>query len=144
MRRIDYRAVRWHRAVIKSGIAYFGIVFCAGFVLGSVRVLEVAPRIGALFAVLLETPVILGVSCIACRACTRWFRVPRRLSARACMGGIAFALLMCAEIGLATFLFRQPAMAYLASFASPAGALGLAGQIAFAMLPVLQMLQPRG
>jgi len=43
---------------------------------------------------------------------------------------------MLAEFGLGQTFGRAPG-AYLASFATPAGLLGLAGQMAFAALPLI-------
>jgi hypothetical protein len=45
-----------------AGALYALLVFLIGFILGTIRVLLIAPRLGETIAVLLETPVILGAS----------------------------------------------------------------------------------
>ena len=69
-------------SVIKGGAAYFALVFAAGFALGVVRVLVLAPRLGALSAVALELPLILTVSWIACGWVLKRFSVPPRAGPR--------------------------------------------------------------
>jgi len=63
-------------------------------------------------------------------------RQPLALAGRAVMGGSAFVWLMLAEFGLAMAFGRAPG-AYLASFFTVDGFIGLAGQLAFAALPLL-------
>jgi hypothetical protein len=48
--------------ILKAGILYFALVFGAGFVLGTIRVLLVMPRFGARMAELMEAPVMLVVT----------------------------------------------------------------------------------
>jgi len=127
---------------LKAGTVYFMLVFAAGFVLGTIRVLAVVPAVGETIAVLIETPVMLTISWIACRFIIRRFGVPAVLADRVTMGGFAFALLMAAEIGVAWLLGRRSVSAYLAHYVTVAGALGLAGQIAFAAFPALQLRFP--
>jgi hypothetical protein len=50
--------------ILKSGALYFALVFGTGFVLGTIRVLLVVPRIGTRTAELIETPVMILVSFI--------------------------------------------------------------------------------
>jgi hypothetical protein len=124
-------------SVVKGGAAYFALVFAAGFALGIARVLVLAPRLGALAAVALELPVILAASWIACGWVLRRFSVPTHAGRRLSMGGVAFLLLMAAELTLALASGRTP-REYLASFATAEGALGLAGQVLFALFPILR------
>ena len=124
--------------VLAAGIAYFAIVFAAGFVLGTVRTLVLAPAVGPVAAVALELPVMLGLSWVACGWLVRRFAVPPAWPARLAMGAIAFALLMAAEAGLALLAFGQSPATYLAGLGSSAGLLGLAGQVAFALVPVVR------
>ena len=127
---------------LKAGALAFALVFAAGFVLGTVRVLWVAPRFGPLGAVLLELPVMLAVSWWAVRTAVRRLAVPARPGVRAAMGGWAFALLMGAEIGLGVFAFgRSPAEQWQALLA-PAGLAGLAAQVLFGLFPLLAGAAP--
>ena len=50
----------------QAAAAYFGIVFALGFVLGTLRVLVLAPTLGSTEAVLVEIPVMLTISWIVC------------------------------------------------------------------------------
>lgn len=59
------------------------------------------------------------------------------------MGGVAFVLLMAAETILATAGFGLTIVDVVLGFAKPAGALGLAGQIAFGFIPALQLATER-
>ena len=125
-------------APILAGAAYFAIVFAAGFVLGTIRVLLIVPAIGELRAVTLELPLILGWSWLATGWLIRRFTVPKATKARLTMGGVAFALLMAAEIATFTLTQNQPPTAWPRQFLQPAQTLGLLGQIAFALLPLIR------
>lgn len=87
-------------AALKAVVAYFSSVFVIAFVLGSFRVLVMAPRFGEVVSVLLEAPIILTVSWVASRWTARRFGVARDVLPRLLMGAAAFALLMFAELGL--------------------------------------------
>ena len=80
-----------------AGCLYFVIGFLAGFMLGVLRVLVLAPRLGTTGAVLIELPVILLIAWVACRSLTTRLRVPPEPGARLIMGALAFALLLVAE-----------------------------------------------
>ncbi len=124
-------------APIVAGVGYFVVVFLAGFALGTARVLLIAPRLGEGVAVALELPLMLAVSWIACGwAIGRW-RVRGRTPERGIMGALAFLLLMAAELALALAFGRSFAQ-HLAAYATGPDALGLAGQIAFAVFPLLR------
>ena len=124
-------------SAIKAGVAYFAVVFMAGFALGAVRVFVVIPRIGALRAVALELPFMLTVSWTACGWVVRRFAVPYEPAARAAMGLVAFVLLMPAEAALALTAGGTLA-SFAASFATAEGALGLSGQVIFALIPLVR------
>ncbi|MDQ7010342.1 MAG: hypothetical protein Q9M29_00840, partial [Mariprofundaceae bacterium] len=51
---------------LQAGIAYFAMVFAAGFMLGIVRVMLLAPNVGETLAVAIELPIMLAVSWISC------------------------------------------------------------------------------
>ena len=131
-------------AALLAGMVYFAIVFAVGFVLGAIRVLVVIPRFGATNAVLIELPVMLALSWIACGSLVRRFGIPPRFGARAVMGGVAFALLMVAEAGVSVFGFGRTLGEHLAAYQTVGVQLGLAAQIAFALFPVLQAVVGRG
>lgn len=122
-----------------AALVYFAIVFAAGFAMGMARVTALAPRLGEFAAVALELPVMLVVSWFSCRRLVGRLRVPAHIAPRAVMGGVAFVLLMAAEMTLAVAGFGRTPVEAVLEFAKPAGALGLAGQIAFALFPLLQL-----
>ncbi len=124
---------------LKAGFVYFAVVFAAGFVLGTVRVLLLTPMLGKTGAVLTELPVILVISWLVCRWLVAKGPVPATLPARLAMGIVAFALLMAAEAGLAIFVFGQDVTGYLRSYQTMHAMLGLAGQLAFALFPLVQL-----
>jgi hypothetical protein len=126
-------------AALRAGIAYFALVFAAGVALGALRVLALAPVLGATGAVLVELPVILAVAWLACGRLTARIGVPAAPAPRAAMGGVAFLLLLGAEAGLGAAVFGQPLAVQVAALARPAGALGLAGQVAFGLLPLARI-----
>jgi len=127
-----------------AGVVYAILAFSVGFALGTIRVLLVVPRVGPTVAVLCEMPVILGASWWISRLCVARFRVSRAVAARLVMGLTAFLVLMLAEVTLAAILFGGSFTDYLASLATLPGAIGLAGQLAFACLPLAQArLAPR-
>jgi hypothetical protein len=141
---IDYGLNAGMPSAIRAGALYFAIVFAAGFVLGALRVTFLMPLIGELPAVALELPVILFISWIVCRRLIAQFSVPATASPRAAMGAMAFGPLVLAELGLSLFVFDQSAAAYLAHLRTAPGLLGLAGQIAFAFMPLVLLQQRRG
>lgn len=113
--------------VTRPALAYLGVIFALGFVLGTVRTLWLAPLVGPVLAVLL------GASWYwAGRVLARW-PLPTRQAALA-MGALAFALLLAGEWALGQAL-GQSSAEWLAALARPAGALGLAGQVLFALFP---------
>ena len=128
---------------LKAGATYFAIVYLAGFVLGTVRVLLVVPRVGELTAVLLETPLILAVSWTGSRWCVDRFAVPQKASPRVVMGSSALVLLLLGELGVSLFAFGRPWADTLAAFRSPPGLIGLSAQGVFALLPLFQAILPQ-
>lgn len=119
----------------KAAACYVLPVFAVAFLLGALRVTLVAPQTGPLLAVALEVPLVLALSwLVAGRVLGRW---PLALTDRLAMGALAFAFLMLAELALALAFGRTPAR-FLSDLATPPGALGLAGQIGFGLIPALR------
>jgi hypothetical protein len=118
-------------------MVYFAAVFAVGFALGAIRTVIVAPRMGETTAVLVELPIILVVSWAACRQIVALLSVPAGQLPRSVMGGVAFVLLIAAEFVLGIGLGRSLA-ATAAAYATVGGMLGLAGQVAFGLFPLVQ------
>lgn len=121
--------------MIGAALRYFLVVFASGFVLGTVRVLLVAPALGEVAAVLLELPFMLAISWLAARACV----VTRVSSAGAAAGAgsVAFGLLMFAECALAVALFGKSPAGWATELVEAPGLIGLIGQLVFAAMPWL-------
>jgi hypothetical protein len=129
------------KRVLQAAAAYVLIVFAAGFVLGVVRTLWLAPRLGAPAAVAIELPVILAVSWFACaRVLRRW--TPTRLEALA-VGAVAFVLLIGAELGLSVGLAGRSVAEHWALYRELSHQLGLMGQVLFAGWPYVQSRRGR-
>ncbi|WP_397534180.1 hypothetical protein [Roseateles sp.] len=122
-------------APLTFALRYFALVFATGFVLGTVRVLLVVPRLGERWAELLEMPLMgLAIWCWA-----RWLlrrQVLSRLQALAA-GGVALALLVGAELTLAVLLQERSLQDYIASRDPVSGTAYLLMLLLFALMPVL-------
>lgn len=127
-------------AAARAGAAYFAIAFAIAFVLGSLRVLFVAPRVGEFGAVLIEVPIMLTVSWLLCGWILSRIAVPGSIGVRLAMGAVAFVLLMAAEFALGIYGFGRTAGEIVSSFAGQPAQLGLAGQVGFALMPALRLI----
>jgi len=123
----------------QAGTVYALIVFGVGFVLGTVRVLLIVPRLGETTAVILETPLMLAASWYVCRWCVERLDVPRTITSRSIMGVVAFGVLMLAELALALLAFGRPFAEQFGVYVTGAGAIGFAGQVIFALFPITQI-----
>ena len=85
---------------LKIGLLYFMLVFGAGFVLGPMRILWLAPKVGARTAELLECPVMILVTFVAARWIVVRFRASKSCAVRLGIGAFALALLIGAEISV--------------------------------------------
>jgi len=135
---IDNEPAQWSPA-FKAGLAYFVVGFGFGFLLGTFRMFVIVPAIGEISAVMLEMPIILAISWFSSRWLIGRFSVPDRLPPRVVMGGLAFALLMLAEVGLSILGFGRTFAEHLASYRQVASILGLLGQLAYASFPSIQL-----
>ena len=88
------------RQILRAAGLYFVIVFGAGFVLGTIRVLLVVPRLGVRTAELLETPVMVAISFFAARWIVRRLAVRPSTTERFAFGLVGLALLVGAELTL--------------------------------------------
>jgi len=99
-------------AAIGAGSLCTFIVFLIGFVMGSIRVLLLAPRLGEMAAVVL---LMLTASWFVSRWCVDRLDVPHTVPARSVMGAVGFAVLMLAEFGLSVLVFGRSTTEHLAS-----------------------------
>ncbi len=127
---------------LRAGAAAFALVFVAGFGFGTVRTIIVAPLLGETNAVLLELPFMLLVSWVAVGwAVGRWN--VRSIRSALMMGAFTFALLLSSEIALAVMVFGQRWQDWATNLLHVPGSLGLAAQIAFALMPFFHILSRR-
>jgi hypothetical protein len=123
--------------LLKPALIYFLLVFGTGFVLGTVRVLWIAPRVGDEAAQLVEMPAML----IAIVWAARWTngRLPTAFgpSSRFFIGVIALGLMLAAEITVGMTLRGQSLIASLLFRDPLVGAAYYAALAAFALMPWL-------
>jgi hypothetical protein len=99
---------------LTSSAAYFAIVFGAGFVFGTVRVMWLVPMVGVRVAELAEIPLMLAVIVIAARSVNRRFLTGRDRYSRLIVGVMALVLLLLAELILGVmFLGLTPTDVFL-------------------------------
>ena len=89
---------------LTSSAAYFGMVFGAGFVFGTVRVMGLVPMVGVRVAELAEIPLMLAVIVVAARSVNRRFLTGRDRYSRLIVGVMALVLLLLAELILGVLL----------------------------------------
>src|ERR1700687_6117661 len=126
---------------LKAGVFYFAVVFGAGFLLGTVRVLIVVPRLGARVAELIELPVMLLVTIVSAKWIVRLLAVNSN-SSRLAMGALALALLLVAEFALVLWLRGLTIEEYLAGRAPVSGTAYYLMLVLFAVMPLLVARRP--
>lgn len=128
----------------RAGIRYGLLVFAVGFLLGTLRYLVVAPRLGQTAAVIIELPLILAASWWISRRLVAVHDVPDELGARSGMGAIALSLLLFLETSVGWMAFDVSPGQQLMNLRETPAALGLAGQLLFATFPALQSWMRHG
>jgi hypothetical protein len=123
--------------VLKAGALYFAIAFGSGFVLGTIRVLWVVPRVGERTAELIETPIMLVVVVLAARWVARRFTLASTLTTGLGVGCVALGLLLAAELTMVLWLRGLTLGEYVASRDPVAGAVYLVMLGVFAIMPLL-------
>ena len=121
----------------KAGLAYFGLVFAAGFLMGAIRVPFLVPQVGVRVAELIEMPIMFFVILYAARFVVRRFHLPPSVAGRLPAGLIALALLVAAELLLMSATQGMPLAQYVASRDSVSGGVYLAMLGVFAAMPSL-------
>ena len=122
--------------VLVGALVYYVAVFGFAFAMGVARTLVVAPRLGPTAAVLLEIPIVLGVSWLVARRILRGAHFTRWQCAA--LGAIAFALTMASGVALAQAIWDQSSTLWLMSLTTPLGLVGLTGQVLFGLIPIFE------
>ncbi len=123
--------------IFKAGAIYFALVFGAGFVLGSIRVLWVVPRFGDRTAELMETPIMLVATILAARWVAGRFALSPMPGTRLGVGCVALGILLVAEFTVVLQLRGLTIAEYLASRDPVAGAVYIVMLGVFAVMPLL-------
>ena len=123
--------------LFKAALASALAVFAFGFVFGTIRIFLLIPHIGPLAAVSVELPFMLAISVLVWRLALRRFDIPADMTKRLIAGLSAFIVLMALEFGLSWMMSEAGPERFISEIINPAGLLGLAGQIAFALLPLI-------
>lgn len=117
---------------------YFAIVFAIGFVLGTIRTFALMPLTGETIAVAIELPVMLLASWIVCGRAINRFEVADDNLSRLTMGAVAFVLLMGAELLVSMLIAGRSLAEHLALYQTAPVLLGLCGQLAYAVFPLIR------
>jgi hypothetical protein len=123
--------------ILKAGVLYFALVFGAGFVLGPIRILWLAPRFGMRIAELMEMPIMFVVIIVAARWIVRRLAVPSAPLSRLGMGCIALALVLIAEFTLVLWLRGLTIAEYIVSRDPVSGTVYYVMLGMFAIMPLL-------
>ena len=123
--------------ILRAAATYFALVFGTGFILGSVRVSLLVPRLGERLAELLEMPWMTLAMVLAAR-----FVVRRQLAGcgsvtRAAAGALALAFMVAAELTVGLLLRHLPLQDILIGRDPVSGAVYLALLLLYALLPLL-------
>jgi hypothetical protein len=123
--------------ILKAGVLYFALVFGAGFVLGPIRILWLAPRFGMRIAELMEMPIMFVVIILAARWIVRRLAVPSAPLSRLGMGCLALALVLIAEFTLVLWLRGLTIAEYIVSRDPVSGTVYYVMLGMFAIMPLL-------
>jgi hypothetical protein len=121
----------------KAGAVYFGLVFAAGFVLGTIRVLWVVERVGTRTAELLKAPRMLAVTILAAWWVAQRFVASPTPSRLLAVGCVALALLLVCELTVVLWLQGVTIGEYFASRDPVTGTVYLALLGVLAVMPAL-------
>jgi hypothetical protein len=130
------KGIDMNRALLAASV-YFLALFSLGFVLGTIRVIFVAPRSGTLAATIAEVPIMLIVAFWACRWSIRRWHVSGAITTRMAMAIWFLVLLFVFETALGSALFGRTMTEQWEVLTTSAGLIGLAAQVIAALLPTM-------
>lgn len=120
---------------LKAAALYFAVVFGAGFVLGTARVIGIVPRFGPRIAELMEAPIMLLVIILAANWVFRRVSLPATLPARLGAGLIALGFLLATEFTVVLKIRHLTISEYFASRDPLATTVYIALLLVFAVMP---------
>ena len=130
--------------IIKAGLAYFALVFGAGFLLGAIRVPFLVPRLGERIAEIIEMPFMFVIVLLSAKFIVRRFALPATTSARLRVGLLALGLTLATEVLLAVAIQKQSLAEYIASRDPVSGTIFLLLLALFALMPLIIAQLPNG
>lgn len=122
---------------INAAALYFALLFGSGFVLGTIRILLLVPRVGTRNAELMEAPIMLLISFIAARWVIRLVGLRYRIVTRLRMGCLALILMLLAEFGFVLWFRGLTIGEYLCTRDPISGTAYYLSLAVFAIMPVL-------
>ena len=122
---------------LKPAVLYFALVLGTGFVMGTIRVPFLVPRLGERYAELLEMPFMFLAIVLAARYVVRRFALPASLPLRLQVGFAALAMSVVAELLLATALLGRSLLEFIASRDPVSGSVYLVMLLLFALMPAI-------
>lgn len=122
------------KTIVIRAAVYFALVFGAGFLLGTIRVLALVPRWGERTAELIEAPLMLTAIYLAARFVTRRLPATRRLEYLS-SGLLALVLLLAVEFSVVLHLRGIGIDEYLATRDPVSGAVYATLLMIFALMP---------
>ena len=128
---------------LRPALLYFALVLGTGFVLGTIRVPFLVPRLGERYAELLEMPFMFVAIVLAARFVARRFQLPPDPSMRLKVGFLALALSVGAELLLATVLQSRSLAEFITSRDPVSGSVYLGMLLLFALMPAILARQDR-
>jgi hypothetical protein len=123
--------------ILLAAAFYFLLVFGAGFVLGTGRVLLFVPLLGERTAELLEMPLMLIVVVIAARWIVRHRLEDRRTTSALSVGFIALGLMLVTELAVGVLLRGMSATEAFVNRDPISGTAYYASLLLFATMPAL-------
>jgi hypothetical protein len=123
--------------ILRAAVLYFLLVFGAGFVLGTGRVLLLVPLLGERAAELLEMPLMLIVVVIAARWVVRHRLEDRWTSSALSVGFIALGLMLAAELAVGVLLRGMSATEVFLNRDPVSGTAYYAALLLFAVMPAI-------
>lgn len=123
--------------VLRAAVLYFLLVFGAGFVLGSGRVLFLVPLLGERAAELLEIPLMLGIIVFSARWIVRHRLDEQRRGSALSIGFIAMGFVLLADLVVGIWLRRMSLAEVFLNRDPVSGAAYYAALLLFAAMPAI-------
>ena len=122
---------------LKPAIVYFALVFGTGFMLGTIRVLWIVPKIGVRTAELIEMLPMFVAILLSARWINQYFADADNVSTRLKIGFLALSFLLVAEITLGMSLQGASISEVLLNHDPISGTVYYVMLILFALMPWL-------